>query len=320
MLWSFVGMFVSLFVLVVVTGVSVDLLHKHVIKNKSIGFLVMSFLIGLVMSLPELSIAISSSWFGIPELAIGNILGSNIVNLSLVMGGVALVIKGVSVVGDFSARDLWFVMALVVLPLVLMVNGGLSVFDGVILLICYGAYLFRLLGSHDHKIHKLKRVNMSFTKDIEKSWFGTRGIAVIVLIFLVAVMAGSVLVMSTISLTQLVVSDLYFVGVLVLALVTTLPELGFLLISRKKKMASLVLSGVLGGMVFNSTLIIGLMAVSAPFSSYDIAPKAVTGVFLIALMSLFWLFATTKKRLDRWEGLVLIGVYLMFACVQIFLL
>jgi cation:H+ antiporter len=73
---------------------------------------------------------------------------------------------------------------------------------------------------------------------------------------------------------------------------------------------------MLGSVVFNSTFILGLLAVISPIVFDDSVQKGIAGIFLIIVLGLFWLFTKSKKKLERWEGLVLIGMYLMFVGLQ----
>jgi len=103
---------------------------------------------------------------------------------------------------------------------------------------------------------------------------------------------------------------------LIVSVGTTLPELVFGIKASKDKQSSMVFGNLSGSIAANATLIIGVVALISPiriqaFASYLLA----TMVFLI-IFGLFYFFIRTKHRLDRWEGLTLFLVYLIFVIIQ----
>ena len=108
----------------------------------------------------------------------------------------------------------------------------------------------------------------------------------------------------------------FWVGLVIIALGTTLPEMIVSIEAVRKREASLILGNLLGSVVVNSSLIMGVGALIRPVLFNDTLVKGLAGVFMVAILGLFWLFTRTKHRLDRWEGAALVGVYLMFVGLQ----
>jgi len=105
-------------------------------------FAMTTFLLALATSLPELFVGITSALEGTPSLSLGNIIGSNIADLSLVIGGAALVGGTVGVHGIFLRRDVFYAFLAGAAPMVLLFDKSLSRVDGLILLALYGFYNF----------------------------------------------------------------------------------------------------------------------------------------------------------------------------------
>jgi len=109
---------------------------------------------------------------------------------------------------------------------------------------------------------------------------------------------------------------LLLIGLFLVAVGTSLPELAFELRAVREKEPGMVFGDLLGSVVANGTLIIGLVALIAPiriraFNEYLLATMA-----FVLLFGLFYLFIRTKRKLERWEGAVLLGVYLLFILLE----
>lgn len=104
------------------------------------AFVFSALLLAIATSFPELFVAITSSLEGSGSLSLGNVLGANIANISLVAGIAGLVAGKVSVHGEFLKRDVWIALCAGILPILLILDGELSRVDGLILLSIYGAY------------------------------------------------------------------------------------------------------------------------------------------------------------------------------------
>ena len=117
MLWNLVLGFVLLFLIVLASGVVMDVIEKGLGRLRLRRGVFVSLLLGLSLALPELFIGIASALDDKPQIALGGVVGANLANLSLVIGGVAIMNKVIPVVGDYLGRDLWMVVGVLLLPL-----------------------------------------------------------------------------------------------------------------------------------------------------------------------------------------------------------
>jgi cation:H+ antiporter len=108
-------------------------------------FAITSLLLAFATSVPELVVGITAALEGRPNMALGTVLGSNIADISLVIGGAAVIGGSFSVAGEFLRLDIFSVFLAGVLPLMLLLDNKLSRVDGIILLLVYGIYNFGLL-------------------------------------------------------------------------------------------------------------------------------------------------------------------------------
>lgn len=298
---------VLLILIVLASGVVVDVFEKFVgrlpIEKKRVS----SILIGFSLALPELFVGVAAAIEGKPQIALGNVVGSNMVNFSLVIGGLALVSSVVPVVGEYLENDFWVTILLALLPFVMLFLGAISRLEGVLLVAMYFVYSFFLSDSG-------VRIKQS-RKKIET--FEIFGLTIILVLGLLIMAASSwQLVQIAVEIATYWSFSWFWMGLLLISLGTTLPELLLISINRKKQKATLVLSDLLGSVAMNSTLILGITAIITPIEMRGTIQSDLSGLFLVIIMGLFWLFTKSKKKLERWEGVVLIGIYLMFIGLQ----
>lgn len=319
--WKILLMMVGTFILVKSSNIVVKGLNRLSETADWGKFGVAAVILALSTSLPELSVGITTAITKTPALSLGNVVGSNVANISLVMGGAALVSGSVAVIGSYLKRD--FVLAFLAgsLPLLLLMDGKLGRIDGLILLSAYGYYLFSvvhkkhvkamradkeaLMGRFLRRLKVLKRVSVR------------ESLAQVMLGVGLLLFASQIVV----RLATQVATDLHMpvllVGLFMVAIGTSLPELVLATKAIAEKEVALVFGNLLGSTVANSTLIIGLVAVLSPIEIVAVRSYLLATVAYIILFWLFWLFTKTKKRLDRWEGALLLAGYLLFLSLEL---
>lgn len=312
--------FVLILLMVISSGMAVSVFEKLVHELKVNKFLLATILIGFSTSMPEFFIGIASAMRGQPEISLGNILGANIANLSWIVGGAAMLSGSIPVVGDFLRRDLWISLGVGLLPLFLIADGGLTRLDGVVLVLVYVLYLRDVMRN---KTDMLKRHKLVARKHV-KHHFKTLVEYMLETVKLVAacgvlVAASSALISLAIEMSTSFGVSLFWVGLLVIAFGTTLPELVLTFVATEKKEMSLVLGNILGSIAVNSTLILGVIAMISPIKYENSVQNGFSGLFFVMIMGVFWLFTRTKHKLERWEGMVLVGIYAMFVGLQFLL-
>lgn len=306
-------------ILVFFSGVAVDIFEKIAHEVKINKLLLATFLVSFSTSLPEFSVGIASALKGEPQIALGNLIGANLANLSWIVGGAAVVAGTIPVVGDYLRRDLWMAMGMSMLPFLLMVDGRLSRLDGLLLVIAYMFYAKSMVAEADILKHsRLKRHKIVKTKiKSVSSWIGH----VLLLLFVLVSMAvaSHYLIDVALGLSKNFGVNAYWVGLLVVSFGTTLPELTLSIFASEKRDTSLLLGNILGSVIVNSTFILGIVGMISPIAFESSVGKGLSGLFLILILGLFWVFTKSKRKLERWEGLTLIGVYMMFVGLQFLL-
>ncbi|MFH1863826.1 MAG: sodium:calcium antiporter, partial [bacterium] len=119
-----------------------------------------------------------------------------------------------------------------------------------------------------------------------------------------------------ISLASLVGVPVFLIGIIFVAIGTSLPELAFSLRAVKDKEPTMFFGNLLGSTIINSTLIVGLAAVISPIEVVAFNEYIVSGIFFVVVFLAFWYFIRSKYRLDKWEAVVLLGLYLTFVLLE----
>jgi len=280
-------------------------------RTKLRQFALTSFLLGLATSLPELFVGITSALAGKPNLSLGNVIGSNIADLSLVIGGAALVGGVVQIRGAFLTKDVFYVFLAGAAPMVLLFDKTLSRLDGFILLALYGFYQMMIFT----RPKQPEEVKESFPRRLlDRFWHPStrRELSWIFLGTALLLFSADMLVKVASKMASLFNTPLLLIGLFLVAVGTSLPELAFSLRALRKHHPTMVFGNLLGSVVANGTLVVGLTAIISPiriiaFDDYLLATMAFAIVF-----GIFYFFIRTKHKLERWEAAFLIAFYCSF--------
>ncbi len=282
---------------------SVDL-SKH--------FKVSTFVIGLTVvafgtSAPELFVSLKAVYTGVPDIAIGNIVGSNIANIGLVLGLVVIfmpiTIKNTAILFD------WSVMLLATIILFIFAyNGILGVWEGVIFLVILVLYLLHsILKSHKKTISEEKGPDAPSMKIIFA--------ILIVFASIIGLYYGADLLIKGAHDIALSwgVSD-RVIGVSIVAVGTSLPELAASLIAVFKKENDISVGNIIGSNIFN---ILGNLGVTA-----TVKPLYITDTLMfrfdllmclfLAVILLIFMHPLSKGNINRWKGFIMIFIYFMY--------
>ena len=289
------------------------------VKKKT--FALSAVVLALGTSFPELSVGITSALEKAPSVSLGNVTGSNIANIALI-GGLSTLIAGkIKVSSGYVKREVWVAMLVSCIPLIFLLDGVLSRIEGFILLAVYFLYAFSFFKSRYVQIgkeQKQKSFAHRFSRRFRYVAFkkGKEVKKLIAGIVLMLISADSIVRIS-IHLASLVRIPEFVIGLVIISVGTTLPELTFSVRSLKEHEPSMFLGNILGSTIANSTLILGIVAVIQPVilvakTQYFIAIFSYIFIFLV-----FLYFIRTKHRLERWEGVVLLCLYLIFLGAEI---
>jgi cation:H+ antiporter len=274
-------------------------------------FIVSFFIIAVISVSPEATVSIVSALQGIPEFCLGALLGSNVADLSLVFGVVAIFsAKGVKVKSDILKNDLLYLVLLFV-PIVLGFDGNLSRVDG-FLLVLSGVVFFITL-SIESKMFKRKFDDSNAKKDHNHRWVKNTLLLLVSLAFLIT--GAYYTVKFGVDFAVDVSLPPFLVALTMVAIGTCLPELIFSLRAVKTRHDELALGDILGTVITDATIIVGVIALINPFS-FNPMIIYVTGTMMFIAGVLAIAFIRSGKVLTKKEGIYLLMFYIASLIIE----
>lgn len=309
MVLATIGLFFLACVLLVISGaVLIKSLSKLAVFLRMNEFMVAFVIMAVCTSLPELFVGINSALAGNPAFTLGNVIGANIIALSLLAGISVVLARGIRIDSPTLRKDVFWMVALAALPMALMMIGGvLSRFDALILLGAYVIYFYKMfLSGHipgnkqaEHIPHwKGTMISLFFIASAAALYFSAK----------MAVYYGTALA-TTLAMPPIMVG-LFFVS-----FGTSLPDLVFCTRAVLTKHAPLALGDIVGSVVVNSTIVLAVTALICPITDSFVL-FVTSASFMIAITFLFATFIAGGKKLSWREGVSLILFYVLFVIVE----
>jgi cation:H+ antiporter len=273
-------------------------------------FITAFILMAFCTSLPELFIGISSALAGKPSLSLGNVIGSNIIELTLVAGIAIVLARGIKMERRFMRKEVYGMVALAALPMVLMFLGReLSRLDGLILLGAFAIYFYEMITSK----------HASFQKKLSERDSHWVALCMLILFFASATLlyySAKWVVGYGSELAGAMGLPPLLIGLFFVALGTTLPDLTFSARAVLSKHPTLAIGDLVGAVVVNSTVVLGVVALICPITN-SFALFITSAAFLIAITFLFATFTASGEKLTWREGVSLIMFYVVFVIVEL---
>ncbi len=265
-------------------------------------------IVGFGTSMPELVVSVDAALSGLPEIAIGNVVGSNVANVLLILG-LCAVITPLAVTPTALGRDAVVVILSSLLFIGLAWGSGLAKFDGLVLLMTLGGYLAwaywseRETSAPSGVVHQAEEAEV---QAVPKSFAWSIGATVLGLALLIA--GSQVLLRGAVGIAQLLGVSETVIGLTLVAVGTSLPELTISVIAALRRHADVAVGNILGSNIFN---LLGILGVSAL-----VQPLKVTGRIadfdqwvMLGVAALLFAFLYTGRRLSRVEGCILLIGY-----------
>jgi len=273
-------------------------------------FIIGSTLIALGTSLPEMAASMAASFDNKPELAIANAVGSNIMNITLVLAVIFIISKKFVSERDFFAKDSIWALLPILLFLIMSIDGTIGKFDAVllfVLMIAYLIFLFQDASQEDvGEIDEALKTNFSWIKSI----------ALLMVGFFMVVLGASFAIDSASNIAKLFGVSEWLIGVLVIAFGTSLPELIVSVTAALKGKIGMAIGNIIGSNLANTTMVIGGAAMinelSIQFSVYyyDLAVMTAATIMLI--------YITANRLYSKPAGISLLIVLSLFLYEKVY--
>ena len=259
-------------------------------------------IVAMGTSMPEFCVSFVSAIKGTPDLAVGNIVGSNIFN-SLFIVGCAALVAPMTILHSTVRRDIPFALVSSVILLMMCLDSTISRLDAAILFLFFVVFMvITVRGARQGG--DAEEAQQAEEKPKSPAWA-----AAMIVVGLALLIGGSNVFVDNASAlaSSLGVSDAV-IGLTIVACGTSLPELATSVVSARRGQSGIAIGNVLGSNVFNILMILGITGIIQPMQISGITSVDLS--MLVASMILLWLFSYTKYTLSRWEGAVLVAVFL----------
>lgn len=309
LLFSFAPEIMLAQVLLLIFGIVVVLKSADWLTNGAVGLAtklgISQIVIGLTIvaigtSMPEFFVSIVSAIKGTPDLAVGNIVGSNIFNVLLIVG-VAATVAPIAIQRATVRRDIPIAIVASIMLTFMMLDDNISRTDALILFAAFIAFIWITLRNSKNDANEKD----ASTEKVIPTW---KSVLFIIFGLVGLVLGSNIFVDNASSLAHgWGISDAV-IGLTIVAGGTSLPELATSAVAARKGDSGIAIGNVLGSNVFNILMILGLTGIISPMHIQNIT--YIDMAVMVISMALFWLFSFTKLRVERWEGCVLIACFL----------
>lgn len=258
-------------------------------------------------SAPEAAVSITSSLTGSNAMAVSNVIGSNLFNILMVIG-VSALLGDLLMEKDVLNKDLPFLMGItILLSIFIFIGWNITNIEGIVLLVLLIAYVVYLIrnAQKSSDANAVEKPKLSLPKSIVFIIVGLAGI----------ILGGDLVVNSASSIAMALGMSETLVGLTIVAIGTSLPELVTSLTALKKGENQLVIGNVIGSNIFNILFVLGASsAISAiPLNSSMI----IDVVFMILVTILCFIFGKTQEKYDKKEGIILVLLFIAYMAFAI---
>lgn len=287
------------------------------------NFKVPKMLIGLTIvafgtSAPEFAVSVSALASGSTDMVLGNVIGSCILNILLILG-VAAMIRPVKIKDNTVRKEIPLCLLISVLLAVLFLDiflaGGdvnqITRADAIVILLFFSVFLYYLFAMAKQKKEK--------ATDAEKPKFTLGKSAALILVGLAGIIIGSQLVVdSATSIAEVIGLSERVIALTVIAFGTSLPELVTTIVASKKDEQDLVVGNIIGSNIFNICVVLGIPV--AIFGTITpVGFQMLDIIMLVASAAMLWIFAVSTRKINRIEGAIMLASFAVYYSVIMFI-
>ena len=272
--------------------------EKIALKFDISPFIIGATLVALGTSLPEMAVSMSASMQGSGDIAVANVIGSTIFNISLVLGVVFLIAKKITPDRDLFAKDSAWSLFPIFIFILMSIDGQLSMLDGFLFLLLMAAYLMFLIQSNQVEEPDDDEGKENF------AWGKTIGLLFVGFIFVV--FGADFAIDSASNIARTFGISEWIIGLFLVAFGTSLPELTVAIKAARANNADMAIGAIIGSNVANFTMVLGLSSIINPLNVdlsanfFDIIAALIVSVMLV--------FITANKLYNKSAGIVLLTV------------
>lgn len=296
-------------------GLLIESIYNVARRFKQSGFTVAFFVLGFLTSISEVSVMVNSTLNNTPQVSAGNLAGASFVILLFIVPLLSMLGKSIQLRNTLHRRNLAVALCAIALPTLLMLDGSVTVSEGVLCVLVYGTLLYAIgrqgLQKPVNKIIKDVEVEL-----VDKPRATGKDLVKIIIGAFFIFIAGHLLVDEAVYFAGVLSVPASIIGLLLLSLGTNIPELVIAVRSILKQHKDIAFGDYLGSTLTN-TLVFGLLPFVNGRFMVEQSEFALTAVLMVIGFTGFYFFARSKNKITRREGLALLVVYGVFVLVQV---
>lgn len=278
-------------------------------SNLAIKIGITPLIVGLTVvafgtSAPELVVSLKAALVGNSSISLGNVIGSNIANIALILG-IASLIRPLYVHANIIMREIPIMIGVSILLIVLLLDGEVGFIDGLIFVL--GIIIYTIVNIYMARKEKSSEVKEEFEEGLKSSLGVPVSIIFVVIGLGLLIIGANFFVQSAVAIAKLFNISDAIIGLTIVAIGTSLPELITSIVASYKKESDIAIGNVVGSNIFNILGILGITALIVPISSIgisniDLIIMVVTAIVLLPL-------SKSGLRISRIEGMFLLAGY-----------
>jgi len=286
--------------------------ERIALRFKISEFIIGATLIALGTSLPEMAASIAASADGKPQIAIANVIGSNILNITLVLGTIFLITKTINPDRDFFAKDSTWAMVPVLVFILMIFDGVISRFDAMLLLLLMGAYIMFLLREARGIISdQIEEIEDELAQESNKSFSWIRSMPLIIAGLALIIVGANFTIESASAIAADFGISEWIIGIIMISLGTSLPELVVSISASLKGKVDMAIGNIIGSNMANTTIVLAAAAFTKPmqFEVLDYMFDITTMLFATLML----VFLTANKLYTKPAGIslfIVLGLFL----------
>lgn len=257
-------------------------------------------IVAMGTSAPEAAVSITAAMKGNADITIGNIVGSNILNILIILG-ISSVITTIAVAKSTMKYEIPIMIAITFLLLFVGMDGNVTFIEGIILLVAFAAYLayvFRMAKDNKEEPEETKELTV------------IKALALTVIGLVLIVWGSDITVEAAKALARTFGLSERFIGLTIVALGTSLPELFTSVLAARKGNADIAIGNIVGSNIFNILFVIGVSALITPIPFQ--AAFHIDTLVAVAAAVILLLCSLKDKCLKRWHGVIMLGSYFIY--------
>ncbi|WP_416306230.1 calcium/sodium antiporter [Neptunicella sp. SCSIO 80796] len=274
-------------------------------------------IVAMGSSAPEIMVSFTASFAGNPDTAVGNALGSNITNIALVLGATAL-FKPMLVASSTLKREMPMLIAATLLGIYCLADQQLSRNEGIVLIIAFFVAIFAVCWLSMHA-DKKDRLEQEISDELDLDVKMPKALMWLVIGMILLPVSAQYMVGSAVNIAKFFgMSDL-IIGLTIIAIGTSLPELAASVVSMRKGEDDMALGNIIGSNIFNILAVLAMPGLVAP-GSVDADAAGRDSYVMLALTLLLVIFSFNfrgQRRINRWQGGVLLALFILYQIILV---